>query len=44
MEVLLENLSYITWQQVVMWLIGGMLIFLAISSRARETMERKFFI
>jgi hypothetical protein len=29
---------------IAMVLIGGMLIFLAISSRARETMERKFFI
>lgn len=29
---------------IALGLIGGMLIFLAISSRARETMERKFFI
>ncbi|MBQ7408347.1 MAG: sodium ion-translocating decarboxylase subunit beta [Clostridia bacterium] len=30
MEFLYENLLDITWQQVVMWIIGGVLIFLAI--------------
>lgn len=51
MELLLcitfPNLSFEGWclyPLIAMGLIGGMLIFLAISSRARETMERKFFI
>ena len=51
MELLLcitfPHLSFIGWcfyPLIAMVLIGGMLIFLAISSRARETMERKFFI
>lgn len=30
MEVLYENFFNITWQQLVMWVIGGVLIFLAI--------------
>ena len=30
MEILYENILQVTWQQVVMWLIGGVLIFLAI--------------
>ena len=30
MEFILENLMAITWQQLVMWLIGGTLIYLAI--------------
>lgn len=30
MEVLYENFFNITWQQLVMWIIGGVLIFLAI--------------
>ncbi len=30
MEVILENFTNITWQQAVMWLIGAILIFLAI--------------
>ena len=30
MEVLYENLLQIQWQMVVMWIIGGILIFLAI--------------
>lgn len=30
MEALYENILLITWQQVVMWIIGGALIFLAI--------------
>jgi len=30
MEVLYQNLLATTWQQVVMWIIGGVLIFLAI--------------
>jgi len=30
MNVLLENLTAVTWQQAVLWLIGGLLIYLAI--------------
>ena len=30
MEILYQNLLNITWQQVVMWVIGGVLIYLAI--------------
>ena len=30
MEILYENLLLLTWQQVVMWAIGGLLIYLAI--------------
>jgi len=51
MELLLcitfPQLSFVGWcfyPLIALGLIGGMLIFLAISSRARETMERKFFI
>lgn len=51
MELLLcitfPHLSFVGWcfyPLIAMGLIGAMLIFLAISSRARETMERKFFI
>ena len=31
MEILYENLGNLTWQQVVMWAIGGLLIYLAIA-------------
>lgn len=51
MELLLcitfPQLSFVGWcfyPLIALGLIGGMLIFLAISSRAREAMERKFFI
>ena len=30
MEVLVENLTFLTWQQVLMWIIGGTLIYFAI--------------
>ena len=30
MDFLIESISQVTWQNVVMWLIGGLLIFLAI--------------
>ena len=30
MEILVQNFANITWQQVVMWAIGGVLIYLAI--------------
>ena len=33
MEILYENLLNITWQQLVMWLIGGILIYLAIKKQ-----------
>lgn len=38
MEILYENLLSITWQQVVMWLIGGILIFLAIKEEMEPTL------
>ena len=38
MEILYENLLSITWQQVVMWLIGGVLIFLAIKKEMEPTL------
>jgi len=28
MDVLIQNFSYITWQMLVMWAIGGVLIYL----------------
>jgi len=31
MAILYENLLNITWQMVVMWIIGGVLIYLAIA-------------
>ena len=30
MEILYENLLDIQWQMIVMWIIGGLLIYLAI--------------
>ena len=51
MELLLcitfPQLSFVGWcfyPLIALVLIGGMLIFLAISSRARDAMEQKFFI
>ncbi len=38
MEILYENLLNITWQQAVMWLIGGILIFLAIKKEMEPTL------
>lgn len=38
MSVLYENLLSITWQQVVMWLIGGVLIFLAIKKQMEPSL------
>ena len=38
MEVLLENFSYITWQMLVMWAIGGVLIYLAIAKEMEPTL------
>ena len=38
MEFMYETLLYITWQQVVMWVIGGVLIFLAIKKEMEPTL------
>ena len=38
MEVLLESFSEISWKQVVMWLIGGLLIFLAIKKNMEPSL------
>lgn len=38
MEFLYENLLAITWQQIVMWIIGGTLIYLAIKKDMEPTL------
>ena len=38
MEVLYQNMLNITWQQAVMWLIGGLLIFLAIKKQMEPSL------
>jgi len=38
MEVLYENLFLLTWQQAVMWIIGGILIYLAIKKNMEPTL------
>ena len=38
MEVLIQNFSYITWQMLVMWAIGGLLIYLAIAKDMEPTL------
>ena len=38
MEFILENLAEIGWQQIVMWAIGGLLIFLAIKFEMEPTL------
>lgn len=38
MEILYENLLLINWQHIVMWLIGGILIFLAIKKDMEPTL------
>ena len=38
MEVLIQNFADITWQQMVMWLIGGILIYLAIAKEMEPTL------
>lgn len=38
MEILIQNLSYITWQMLVMWVIGGLLIYLAIKKDMEPTL------
>ena len=38
MEILYENFSNLTWQMVVMWIIGAVLIFLAIKKEMEPTL------
>ena len=38
MEILYENILSLTWQQVVMWAIGGILIYLAIKKDMEPTL------
>ena len=38
MQILLENLHYITWQMLIMWAIGGTLIYLAIKKEMEPTL------
>jgi len=38
MEILIQNFSYITWQMLVMWVIGGVLIYLAIVKEMEPTL------
>ena len=38
MEVLLENITAVTWEQVIMWCIGGVLIWLAIVKEMEPTL------
>lgn len=38
MQVLFENFADVTWQQVLMWLIGGLLIYLAIAKDMEPTL------
>jgi sodium ion-translocating decarboxylase beta subunit len=38
MEVIYENILLIQWQQIVMWLIGGILIYLAIKKQMEPTL------
>ena len=38
MEILIPNVSYITWQMLVMWVIGGLLIYLAIEKDMEPTL------
>ncbi len=38
MEVLYSNFQHITWQSVVMWIIGGILIYLAIKKEMEPTL------
>ena len=38
MEVLIQNLYDISWQQMVMWAVGGLLIYLAIVKEMEPTL------
>ena len=38
MEIIIQNFSYITWQMLVMWAIGGTLIYLAIVKEMEPTL------
>ncbi len=38
MQVLLQNFQYLEWQNVVMWAIGAILIYLAIAKQMEPTL------
>ena len=38
MQVLLENFTFLTWQMLIMWAIGGYLIYLAIAKEMEPTL------
>ena len=38
MDVLIQNLAYITLPSVIMWIIGGVLIYLAIAKDMEPTL------
>ncbi len=38
MKILYENFAFIEWQQIVMWIIGGVLIYLAIKKDMEPTL------
>ena len=38
LELLISNFSNITWQSAVMWVIGGILIYLAIKKEMEPTL------
>ena len=38
MEVLIQNFAFITIPQVIMWVIGGLLIYLAIAKKMEPTL------
>ena len=38
MEALYSNILNLTWQQVVMWILGGILIFLAIKKEMEPSL------
>lgn len=38
MEAIFQNFGNLQWQQVVMWIIGGILIFLAIKKDMEPTL------
>ncbi len=38
MEFLLDGITNVTWQQAVMWVVGALLIYLAISKELEPTL------
>ena len=38
MQILLETVRLLQWQQVVMWIIGGLLIYLAIKKEMEPSL------